>query len=47
MREILCSNVDMNLELPVSKAEKKVQQQQASLQDSNKDQVYIALNEVR
>jgi hypothetical protein len=47
MREILCSNSDMNLELPVSKAEKKAAQQQASLQDSNKDQVFVALNEVR
>jgi hypothetical protein len=47
MREILCSNADLNLELPISKAEKKAQQQQASLQNTNKDQVYIALNVVR
>ena len=47
MREILCSNSDMNVELPVSKAEKKAAQYQASLQDSNKDQVFIALNEAR
>jgi hypothetical protein len=47
MREILCSNADMNLELPVSKAEKRAQQQQASLQNSNKDQVFVALNEIR
>ena len=47
MREILCSNADMDLALPVSKAEKKVQQQQASVQNSNKDQVLVALNEVR
>ena len=47
MREILCSNADMNLELPVSKTEKLAQKQVASLQDSNKDQVFVALNEVR
>jgi hypothetical protein len=47
MREILCSNADINMELPVSKAEKKVQLQQASLENSNKDQVFVALNEVR
>jgi hypothetical protein len=47
MREILCSNADMNLELPVSKAEKQAQKQVASVPNSNKDQVYIALNEVR
>ncbi len=47
MREILCSDVDMNLELPVSKAEKQAKQQVASMQNSNKDQVFVALNEVR
>ena len=47
MREILCSNVDMNVELPVSKAEKRAQQQLAKLQNGNKDQVFVALNEVR
>ena len=47
MREILCSNADMNMELPVSKAEKQAQKQVASLPNSNKDQVFIALNEIR
>lgn len=44
LHDILCSTVSMNLELPVSKAEKSAQSQQASLQSENKDQVFIALN---
>lgn len=47
LREILCANVDMSLELPVSKSEKNVQRQQASLQSENKEQVLVALNEIR
>lgn len=45
LREILCANVDMNLELPVSKAEKRVGSQEASLPHDN--QVFIALNEMK
>ncbi len=47
LHEILCSNAGMNMELPVSKTEKSVQRQQASLQSENKDQVFVALNEIR
>ena len=43
MREILCSNADMNMELPVSKAEKKAQQLQASLPNGNKEQIFVAV----
>ncbi len=45
LREILCASVGMNLELPVSKAEKSVQRQEASL--PRNDQVFIALNEIK
>jgi hypothetical protein len=47
LREILCSTVALNMELPVSKAEKNAQRQQASLQSENKDQVFVALNEIK
>ena len=47
MREILSPNAEMNLNLPVSKTEKRIQRQEASVQDTNKDQVFVALNEVR
>ncbi|MBV8675265.1 MAG: hypothetical protein JOZ33_17710 [Acidobacteriaceae bacterium] len=47
LRDILCSSVAMNLELPVSKAEKNVQRQQASLQSEKNDQIFIALNEMK
>ena len=47
MREILCSNADMNVELPVSKAEKQSQRQEASLPNSDRGQVFVALNEAR
>src|ERR1700756_349046 len=46
LREIFCARGDMNVELPVSKSEKWAQQQQATLQQS-KDQVEVALNEIR
>ena len=48
LREILCARGDMNVQLPVSKSEKwaQQQQQQASLQQS-KDEVTVALNEIR
>jgi hypothetical protein len=45
LHEILCAAVDMNLELPVSKAEKSAQRLQASMPQN--DQVYIALNEIK
>ena len=47
LREVLCSAVAMNMELPVSKAEKNVQKQQASLRSENKEQVFVALNEIK
>jgi len=47
MREILSPNAEMNLQLPLSKAEKRIEQQEAILQDSNKEQVFVAFNEVR
>jgi len=47
LREILCANAGMNLELPVSKTEKSVQRQMASVQSENSQQVYIALNEIK
>jgi len=46
LHEILCSSSDMNLQVPTSKAEKSMQRQQASLQNE-KNNVYIALNEIR
>jgi hypothetical protein len=46
LHEILCSTNDMNLQVPTSKAEKRMQRQQASLQNE-KNQVYLALNEIR
>jgi hypothetical protein len=45
LREIQCASVDMNLELPVSKAEKSTARQQASLPHDS--QVFIALNEMK
>jgi hypothetical protein len=45
LHEILCANVDMNMELPVSKAEKSAARQQASLPHDS--QVFIALNEIK
>jgi hypothetical protein len=45
LREILCANVDMNLEFPVSKAEKSAARLQASLPHDS--QVFIALNEMK
>jgi hypothetical protein len=47
LHEILCSNADMNLELPVSKTEKSVQQLQASLQEPNRDEVFVALVDIK
>lgn len=49
LHEILCTDAAMNLEIPVSKSEKKAQQQQqqASLQGDKKDQVFVALNEIK
>jgi hypothetical protein len=46
LHEILCSTNDLSMQVPTSKAEKRMQSQQASLQ-SEKNQVYIALNEMR
>lgn len=44
LHEILCSSAAMNLELPTSKQEKKVQQQEARLQGNEQnDQILIAL----
>jgi hypothetical protein len=46
LREVLCAHGDMSVELPVSKAEKRLQQLQASNQQ-NKDEVEVALNEIK
>jgi hypothetical protein len=46
LHEILCSNADMNLELPASKAEKSAQKQEASLQQ-NRDEVFVALVDIK
>jgi hypothetical protein len=46
LREVVCAHGEMSLELPVSKAEKRVQQLQASI-PQNKDEVEVALNEIR
>lgn len=46
LHEILCSANDMNMAVPTSKAEKRAQSQQASLQNEKND-VYVALNEIR
>jgi hypothetical protein len=41
LSEVLCASVDMNLELPTSKAEKRARVQEASIH--NASQVYVAL----
>jgi len=47
LHEIRCSTTGtMNLDLPVSKSEKLVQRQQASLQQ-NRDEVFVALAEIK
>ena len=46
LREILCANADMSLQVPESKTETRIQRQQASVQP-NKDEVYVALAEIR
>ena len=45
LREILCANADMNLKLPVSKAEKRIASQEAVLPHDS--QIFVALNEIR
>jgi len=47
LREILCARVDMNLELPVSKSEKAIQRQEASLPSNSGNQTFVALNEIK
>lgn len=46
LREILCTSAGMNLQLPVSKAEKQATQVQASV-PQDKGEVFVALNELR
>lgn len=41
LSEVLCSSVDMNLEIPTSKAEKRARVQEASI--NNASQVFVAL----
>jgi hypothetical protein len=41
LSEVLCSSVDLNLEIPTSKAEKRARVQEASIH--NASQVYVAL----
>ena len=41
LSEVLCSSVDMNMEIPTSKAEKRARVQEASIH--NASQVYVAL----
>jgi hypothetical protein len=41
LSEVLCSSVDMSLEIPTSKAEKRARVQEASIH--NDSQVYVAL----
>ncbi len=43
LREILCASVDMNVELPTSKMEKRAGLQEARLEST--PQVFIALNQ--
>jgi len=45
LREVLCANADMNMELPASKAEKRIASQQAMLPHDS--QVFVALNEIK
>jgi len=45
LREVLCANSGMNLELPASRSEKKIASQEAMLPHDS--QVFIALNEIK
>ena len=48
LHEIRCSTADtMNVDLPVSKSEKWAQKQEASLQQNNKDEIFVALAEIK
>ena len=48
LHEIRCSTIStMNVDLPVSKSEKSVQRQEASLQQNNRDEIFVALAEIK
>jgi len=47
LHEILCSTNDLNVQVPTSKSEKRMQRQEANLQREKGDEMVVALNEVR